>query len=79
MLSIVILTKKSSGLNSVMIKQCIMATTTESILRTQINVDRSSIEIMSQFHSVAEFNSTIINLVLNFSLIEEMLDKAQAL
>ena len=62
-----------------MIKQCIMATTTESILRTQINVDRSSIEIMSQFHSVAEFNSTIINLVLNFSLIEEMLDKAQAL
>lgn len=62
-----------------MIKQCIMATTTESILRTQINVDRSPIEIMSQFHSVAEFNSTIINLVLNFSLIEEMLDKAQAL
>lgn len=34
---------------------------------------------MSQFHSVAEFNSTIINLVLNVSLIEEMLDKAQAL
>ena len=42
-------------------------------------MDRLAIEVISQFNSVAEFNSTIINLMLNFSLIEEMLDKAQAL
>lgn len=44
-----------------------------------MNVDRSFTEIISLFHPLAELNSTTINLMLNFSLVEEMSDKAQAL
>lgn len=42
-------------------------------------MNRLFTEVIFQFNSVAEFNSTIINLVLNFSLIEDTLDKAQTL